>query len=59
MKIKLLAMIAAAVLAIAGGIAVIERGSVQQQQDRAAANDFQKKSTVDPSTIQTDGGAKY
>lgn len=59
MKTKLIAIIAAAVLAIAGGLAVIARGSVQQQRDHATANAFQQKSAVDPSTISTTGGAKY
>ena len=59
MKTKLLAIIAAGVLALVGAVAVIERGSVQQQQDHAAADAFQKQSTVDPNTISTTGGAKY
>lgn len=56
---KLLAIIAAALLAIVGMVAVIERGSVHYQRQEAIADDFQKKSAVDPNTIKTTGGARY
>lgn len=59
MKTKLLAIIAAGILALVGTVIVIERGSVQQQQEHAAADAFKKTSTVDPNTISTTGGARY